>query len=331
VAGWAVAALRRRPFVFEVADLWPASIVAVGAMRRNFILRRMERLELFLYRRASRVVALTSAFRQDMVERGIPGNKISVVTNGVDLPRYRRCHPNRELARSLGLAPEHFVVGYIGTLGMAHALENLLETAKLLRETSVRFLLVGPGAARARLIEIAREASLRNVIFVPPAPKEATPDYWSLCDLALVHLKNSPVFETVLPSKVFEAMAMGLPVVLSSPAGEASRLVLEAKAGVWTPPENPPALANAILRLQKDHELRQGLAASAAAAAPHHSREFQARAVLQVMVQAARARDAAEPALLPMAAPKDELAGSLVAFPVLETAPPRLQSAGGPQ
>jgi colanic acid biosynthesis glycosyl transferase WcaI len=145
IGGWAIAALRRLPFVFELGDLWPRSIVAVGALRAGRIVDLLERIELFLYRRATTVVALTYAFKHDLVARGIPVGKIVVIRNGVDLARYRPRARDLERAKSLGVAGK-FVVGYIGTHGLAHDLGNVLAAAeRLSAERAVAFLLVGGG------------------------------------------------------------------------------------------------------------------------------------------------------------------------------------------
>ena len=287
VAGYAAGALRRLPFVFELGDLWPASIAAVGAVRQSAVLRMLERLELYLYRRSSAVVALTPAFKDNLVARGVPAEKIAVVMNGVDMSRYAPRPQDATLARQWGVE-NRFVVGYLGTHGMAHALDNVLNAADRLRgEPDIRFLLVGAGAERDRLLADARQRGLSNVVFQGVQPKSAMPDVWSLCDVALVHLKDSPVFAEVIPSKIFEAMGMGLPVLLAAPEGQASRIVLDDGAGVWVPAERPEALADAVTALRDDADARQALAQASLAAAPGHSREAQARQMLRVLELAA--------------------------------------------
>ncbi len=290
VAGWMVGAVRRVPFVFELGDLWPASIAAVGAMDQGRFLRAMEKLELFLYRRAAAVVALSGAFKRNLTRRGIDGNKIAVVINGVDLTRYGPRQRNAELADDWKLSGM-FVVGYVGTHGMAHALGNVLDAAERLKDTeNVRFLLVGDGAERDGLLAASRRRGLTNVVFAPMQPKEAMPDVWSLCDVALVHLKDSPIFAGVIPSKIFEAMAMGLPILLAAPEGEASRIVLEEKAGLWVPAEQPGALSDAVLTLLGNPQTLRALAQQSLDAAPRHSREQQAEQMIRVLELAAAGR-----------------------------------------
>jgi len=290
VGGWALAAMRGRPFVFELGDLWPASITAVGAMRAGPLLGLIEWLELFLYRRAEAVAALTRTFKDNLVGRGIRPEKVAVVPNGVDLWRYGQRGRDAGLARDWRLV-DKFVVGYVGTHGMAHGLMNVLDAAERLNDRAdVRFLLVGAGAERDALIADARRRNLDNVVFMPPQPKEAMPRVWSVCDVALVHLKADPLFAGVIPSKMFEAMACGLPLLLAAPAGEASRIVEATGAGVALAAGDPAALADAVCRLAADDDARKFYAAKGLAAAPRFSRERQARDMLGVLELAAGRR-----------------------------------------
>jgi colanic acid biosynthesis glycosyl transferase WcaI len=283
VAGCALAMVRGCPFVLELSDLWPDSIVAVGAMQRNIALRCLEKVEMFLYRRATRIVALTASFKRNLVRRGVPESKIQVVVNGFDLSRYAPRSRDPEFARAWNLPVGDFVVGYIGTHGMAHALTNVLDAADLLRDRGVRFLFVGAGAEREKLIAEAERRRLPNVTFVPAQPKEMMPAVWSVCDVALVHLKNTPLFETVIPSKIFEAMGMGKPVLLASPDGEASSIVKGEKNGLYVPAQKPQELAGAVLFMKENPLFVQQLSSRSLAAAPAYSRERQARDMLKVL------------------------------------------------
>lgn len=290
VGGWLLGAIRRTPFVFELGDLWPASIVAVGAMKPSLALRAMEKLELFLYRRSSAVVALTQAFKNNLVNRGIEPEKIAVVINGVDLWRYAPQERDGDLATQWQLEGK-FVLGYVGTHGMAHALSNILDAAELLRDrTDICFMLAGDGAERDMLITRAGSQGLENIVFIPPQPKEMMPKIWSLCDIALVHLKDTPAFSEVIPSKMFEAMGMGLPVLMALPKGEASAILEYEKAGLHIAPEDPRALADAAIQLCDDKKRRATLAKNSLAAAPGHSRETQAEQMISVLEAAAQGR-----------------------------------------
>jgi glycosyltransferase involved in cell wall biosynthesis len=283
VGGWMLAKLRRRPFIFELRDLWPASIAAVGAMKNRRLLQWLEQLELFLYRQATAIVALTNAFKADLTRRGIPASKISVVINGVELSRYAPQAKDLELVKQYDLT-DKFVVGYIGTHGMAHALHRVLETAELLRHRpEIIFLFVGSGAAREQLVQEAKLKNLTNVRFIPRQPKEMMPKLWSLCNIALIPLKNDSLFNSVIPSKMFEAMGMGIPLLLSIPEGEATQIIRDTGAGVVVPPEQPSLLAEAITSLY-DQPLRVAeLTRASQQAASNFSRQRQAEKMLEVL------------------------------------------------
>lgn len=283
LAGWMVGVLKWRPFVFELRDLWPASITAVGAMQKSLIIRLLEKVELFLYRRAACIISVTESFRDDLVGRGIPREKIEVVINGVDLDRYEPRPRDAELSREFALDGK-FVAGYMGTHGMAHALPKVLEAAaRLLHREDIAFFFAGSGAERARVEQIVAERGLRNVRLIPRQPKERMPALWSLCDLSIVPLRDNPVFATVIPSKIFESMGMGVPILMSLPEGEATSIVRRTLSGVCVPPENPGAMAAEIARLADAQEEMQRLRQFARAAAPQFSREHLAARMIEVL------------------------------------------------
>lgn len=280
VGACAISMLRRLPFVLEISDLWPASIVALEQMRQSALVNWLEKIEMFMYRRANRIVTLTSAFKDNLMSRGIPSDKIDIIINGVDLQRYSLRPRDHALACQWGIVEDDLVVGYIGTLGMAHALQNVLRAAALVSDRNVRFMFVGSGAERAGLIAEAERMRLNNVSFVPAQPKELMPNAWSLCNVALVHLKNTPLFGTVIPSKIFEAMGMGVPVLLAAPEGEATRIVRREEIGLCVPAEDPRELASAVLFLKENRQFLHQLSRRSCEAAPRYSRERQARDVL---------------------------------------------------
>ncbi|MEM9381249.1 MAG: glycosyltransferase family 4 protein [Planctomycetota bacterium] len=285
--GWALAAVRRLPFVFELRDIWPASLEAVGASRSRPLIRFFERIELFLYRRAKAIIAVTRAFKEELVARGVDASKIHVVTNGVDQARYTPQKRDPELARAMGIEGK-FVVGYVGTHGMAHALENCLAAAERLgRRSNVHLLFVGDGAAREALVEQKERLRLDNVTLHPPLAKERMPAIWGLCDVALVHLRDAPLFETVIPSKLFEAMGMGLPVVIACPEGEATGIVRATGCGRVVPPEDPDALATCLDWLSKDPATMRRLRERSLAAAMLYGRDRLASEMLEHLVAAA--------------------------------------------
>jgi glycosyltransferase involved in cell wall biosynthesis len=284
-AAYVVGLLKRRPYIFELRDLWPESIRAVGAMKNSWILAALERLELFLYRKAAHVVSVTHAFKENLIARGIEAGKISVVTNGADLARFKPRPRDDALAAKLGLSGKT-VIGYVGTHGMAHALRTVLDAAELLKPTDlaaqVRFLFLGDGAEKAALKADAAARKLDSVVFADSVPRSEVVRYWSLIDLSVIHLKRTPLFETVIPSKLFECMAMGIPV-LHGVAGESATIVQREGVGVTFEPENAGALARSIVQLVRDPERRAEMARRAVAAARRYDRAELAATMLKTL------------------------------------------------
>jgi glycosyltransferase involved in cell wall biosynthesis len=252
VAGHAIAFLRRTPFVFEVRDLWPESIVAVGALPADhWLVRGLERVEAHLYEAAQRIVVVTDSFRERLLERGISASKIAVVKNGVDLARFAPLPRETALRTKLGFG-DRFVVSYVGTLGMAHGLDAVLDVAKSLDDRDdIRFLFVGEGAERARLEQRARAEHLRNVTFLGVLPRDAMNEVYATTDVCLVPLRNTGLFQTVIPSKIFEILAMARPLILSVD-GEARSIVEASGGGVFVPPEDVGRMRGAIVDLAAD-------------------------------------------------------------------------------
>lgn len=284
-AAYCVALFKRRPWVFELRDIWPESIRAVGAMRGARLLDILERVELFLYRKADAIVAVTHAFKSSLVRRGVDGDKIDVVTNGADLSRFSPREKDAQLVEKHGLS-DKFVAGYVGTHGMAHALDTLLDVAKFLKQSAdgdrYRILLVGHGATKARLIERARNESLDNVVFVDSVSKQDVVRYWSILDVSIIHLRQTDLFNSVIPSKLFECMAMGLPV-LHGVEGESADLVRKDGVGLCFQPENPTSLLAGIRRISEDRELRARFRVNGPIAAQKYDRSMLALNMLRVL------------------------------------------------
>jgi glycosyltransferase involved in cell wall biosynthesis len=227
---------KRTPWVFELRDLWPDSIKAVSAMQQSHVLGTLERLELFLYRHADLVVAVSPAFARNLRQRGVTDTRIETVTNGVDLEMFAPRSADRELGVALGLNGK-FVVGYIGTHGLAHNIEGLVEAYRSYARQDTALLLIGDGARKRAVTTLVERHRIPGVVVLDPVPKDDIARYWSLIDVALVPLRKHPTFENVLPSKIFEAAAMGKPILLGVD-GEARDLVERYDAGVWFEPEN---------------------------------------------------------------------------------------------
>ena len=271
-AGLAVARLNRCPFVMEVRDLWPENMVAIGALRNGAGLRMLTALERLLYRRAARIVAVTQGFKDYIVSKGVAAERVEVVTNGVDLDLYRVVAYPEILARELGLFGK-FVAGYIGTVGINHGLQTMIDAAERLRDDpDVVLMIVGDGAERPALERQAAQRGLTNIRFLGERGRNEMPEYHALCDAMLVLLKDSPYFHRVIPSKVFVGMGMAKPIILGVD-GEARAILEDARAGVFVPPENVDAVVDAVRRF-KALKSGDGLATMGASGREYVRRHF---------------------------------------------------------
>lgn len=272
VAGWLAAVLKRTPWVFELRDLWPESIAAVGAIRAPWILRTLERLELHMYRHAAGVISVTRSFIDNLERRGIARSHVTYIPNGIEPGSWQSDVDPTGWRERLGIPSNALVAGYMGTVGMAHGIGTILEAAERLRGASppVWFLIVGEGAERESLGAEARRRGLDNIVFTGQVERPLIPVLMRVADIALVLLKDSPLFQTVLPSKLFEALAAGRPVILGV-AGEAQRVLNESQAGIAIRPEDAAALAAGVRELGADPARR---ARMGAAGRSYVAREF---------------------------------------------------------
>ena len=254
-AAYVASRLKFRPYIFELRDLWPETIKAVGAMKNARAIELLEKLELFLYRKSAKVISVTKSFKKNLISRGIDGSKIEIVTNGVDISQFTPRPKDEALTRQLGLEGK-FVAGYIGTHGLCHGLETLVTAAERLRGTGIVFLFLGDGARKQFLRDMAAEKKLDNVVFIDSVPKAEVPRYWSILDVSVIHLQKAELFTTVIPSKLFESMGMGLPV-LHGVEGESADIVRDEHAGIPFEPENVDELVAALRRL-KDNPAELG-------------------------------------------------------------------------
>jgi glycosyltransferase involved in cell wall biosynthesis len=287
-----VAGAKRVPFVFELRDLWPESIKAVGAMKDSLMLLLLEKIELYLYRKASCIISVTHSFRRSLIKRGIDGSKIGVVTNGVDISRFSLRPRDRELEARLNLGGK-FVAGYIGTHGLAHALHTLLNAASRLKQLpgGARFalLLLGDGAEKEKLMQRAKEMQLDNLYFIDTVPKSEVARYWSLLNASIIHLRQTELFTTVIPSKLFESMGMGIPI-LHGVSGESAEIVETEQVGLVFPSEDVEGLVAAMLRLQGDARLLADLQQNCVRSARKYDRSALAKKMLELLEATVEAR-----------------------------------------
>jgi glycosyltransferase involved in cell wall biosynthesis len=261
LSAWWIARLKRVPFVFEVRDLWPESLAAVGMGNEDSVLHRaLGKIAGFLYRNSDHIVVVTEAFEEHLVERWkVPREKISVVENGVETNLFTAAKGNSELRSQLGLEGR-FVVCYIGTMGMAHGLETLVDAAARLQQSApdVLLLLVGEGADKERIVAMAHAREIDNLRFIDQQPRETIPAYISASDASLVLLKKTDLFKTVIPTKMLEFMSCARPVILGVD-GQAREIMERAQAGIFIEPGNVDALVDAVNHLRCDAGLREQL------------------------------------------------------------------------
>jgi hypothetical protein len=257
-AGWVFSRLRRAPLVFEVRDLWPAVFVASGVLSEGFVYRLLSAMEMASYRAAKKIVVVTKSFRQDLIERGVPADKVAVVVNGADPDLYAPRSAPAMRERLAGGA--EFLVTYVGTHGLLQGLEQILDAAEAFRgDPRVAFAFVGEGARKDALIEEVKRRGLSRVTFHKAVSKEEVPDVYAASDACVVCLRPLPIFRKFVPSKIFEVLASGRPLVAAL-EGEAADIAREAGA-LTARPGDAASIAEALRRLQSDPAAREAIGA----------------------------------------------------------------------
>lgn len=291
-AAYVVGRLKGIPYIFELRDLWPESIKAVGAMADGWVIRCLEHIELFLYQKADAIISVTNSFKRNLILRGINGDKIHVVTNGVDLSRFDPVPSDVDLVEKLGIK-NCFIAGYIGTHGMAHGLETLLDAAELFQKENrkdIRILLLGDGACKADLKAQAERRGLTDVIFVDSVPKAEVVRYWSLLDVSIIHLRATDLFSSVIPSKMFESMGMGIPLV-HGVSGESAEIVEREGVGIVFRSGDAQALHDALVHMSSDTAYFGALQKKCVEAALNYDRAALAAKMLGIIKETATMKD----------------------------------------
>lgn len=254
LSGRALSFWKRTPWIMEVRDLWPESIKTVGAMKDNIIIRYFEWQEMRCYRSAKRIVVVTDSFKRKLIERGVPSEKIAVVKNGVNRELFAPLPKDKDIVEQLNLQ-DRKVIGYIGTHGMAHKLDFILKCAKDMKgKNNYHFLMIGSGAERSKLVDYKDKNDLINVTMLDSVPKAEVRRYISVLDVALINLKKSDLFKTVIPSKIFENAGMQKPVLLGV-QGEAQEIIEHYHAGLCFEPENEEDFMEKLDTLANDEQL----------------------------------------------------------------------------
>ncbi len=253
LSAWAIALLRRRPFLLEIRDLWPEFAIDMGALKNPFLIRLSRWLEGFLYRRASHLLVNSPAYRDYLIDKGVSAAKISFIASAADIGLYNPAADGKKFREEVGLNGQ-FVVTYAGTMGPSHSLDTALDAASLVQDDpGIHFLFVGDGKERGKLEAKAKSQGLRNVTFAGTRPKDRIPEVLAASDACLAILLNIPMFRTTYPNKVFDYMAAGRPTVLAID-GVIRDVVETAGGGVFVSPGDAQKLAEAVRWLKKNRE-----------------------------------------------------------------------------
>lgn len=257
LSAFAISRFKRVPWVMTVSDLWPETAIAQGRLSNRALIGISNKLAAFVYRHADLVVGVTRNMCQAAIDKGASEERVLHVPNGVDTDVFHPEAGRESLRKTLGIEGK-FVVMYAGSMGPAHGLEAILDSAKLFRaESAVRFALVGDGSVKAQLVEKAKREMIDNVLFVDRQSQSVMSAVMNAADVILIPQRNSSFFSGVVPFKMAEAMACGRPIVMASPRGEATEVVEQAGAGIVVNPESAAALAEAIRMLKASPEMRE--------------------------------------------------------------------------
>lgn len=273
---------KRRPWVMEVRDLWPESIKTVGVMKDNAVIRYFEWEEMRCYKSARQIIVVTDSFKSRLIERGISEKKIFVVKNGVDRSLFAPMAKDLELLKELGLEGKK-VIGYVGTHGMAHKLDFILQCAKNNEgRNDYHFLFIGNGAKKNELLNLKEQLKLTNVTMLDSVSKTEVKRYISILDLCLINLRKSDLFKTVIPSKIFENAAMEIPIIMGV-EGEAQEIIESYKAGLCFEPENVSDFQNTLDQLLSDKDLYEQCKVGCRILSMNFDRHILAKSMLDII------------------------------------------------
>jgi glycosyltransferase involved in cell wall biosynthesis len=283
-SGYVLAKLKRAKFIFNISDLWPESAVKLGVLHNKLFIKMSVWLEEFCYRKASAVTCQTEGIVDDIVNRGFDKNKVHLITNGVDTALFKKENRDEAFRREIGIENK-FALCYAGIHGLAQGLQVIINAAEIVKnEENIQFVFVGDGPEKQDLINMVKEKGLKNVTFLPLQPKTNMPKIVASMDAAIIPLKKLELFKGALPSKMFETLASEIPIILPV-QGEAAKLINSANAGIVVEPENSKEIAEAVLKLYNDIELRNKLGKNGRAyVMKHYARETITRKLEKILM-----------------------------------------------
>ncbi|MBA4495359.1 glycosyltransferase family 4 protein [Paenactinomyces guangxiensis] len=248
-AGWMLSRIKRCPFVFEVRDLWPDSLIKMGGLKNKYIARVLTWMESFLYQNADQIIVLTEHQRKFIADKGIDPSKIHLIPNGIVVGSWKPDPVKRaEFKRKMGVPEDQFVAIYTGAHGPANALQYVVQAGRYLKP-GISIVLIGDGPEKEKLLKIKQEESLDNVHLLDPVPKSEIFDYTQAADCGIISLADNEVFRGARPNKLFDYTFVGIPIV-TTVDGEVREIVESNQVGVFAGAENPQGLAEAIDRVR---------------------------------------------------------------------------------
>lgn len=260
-SGYVLSKIKGAKFIFNISDLWPESAVKLGVLHNKLLIKASTWLEEFCYRKAAAVTGQTKGIVENIVSRGFDRNKVHLITNGVDTEFFKKGNRSEAFRKEVGIENK-FAICYAGIHGIAQGLEVVINAAEILKnEKNIQFVFIGDGPEKTKLIDLTDKKKLSNVTFLPVQPKKKMPEIIASMDATVIPLKKLDLFKGALPSKMFEALASELPIVLAV-EGEAEELIKNAEAGIVVEPENEKEIARAVLELSMDTEQRNRFGAN---------------------------------------------------------------------
>lgn len=256
IGGYFISIFKKIPLILEIRDLWPDSLLSVGVIKKNLIFKFLKKIEYYLYKKAFKIIVVTKSTFKILENNGIK-NKVSVIYNGVNLEKFQPSIKNKSLVKKYNLR-NYFCIGYIGTIGLAHEIEVLISAAKKLlkKNYKIKLVIIGEGARKEFIKKKINKYQLTNVILLNSVPNNEIAKYWSILDCSITHLKNDMLFRTVIPSKVFESMAMQIPII-HGVLGESSDMIHALNIGECFESGNYKSLYGIIVKFYKDRRLLQ--------------------------------------------------------------------------
>lgn len=251
-SGYVISLMKRAPLVLDIQDIYPETLVALGLLRNRVAIKLLEQIEKFFYKKAKVIAAISEGFRMNFICKGVSPQNVSLIPNWADTNQFKPIAHN-DLRKKYGFG-DTFVVMFVGTMGPAQGLRNVVEAARILKDYQkvITFVFLGEGIEKGQIIHLVKQYQLTNFTFIPAQPHHEIPAFVSIADTCLVYLIKNELFEITIPCKTYEYMAMGKPIIMGV-QGDAMRLVEEGGCAVAVKPELPEDLARAILEMYKDN------------------------------------------------------------------------------